>query len=158
MVQQTIWSNPSPMPTVAQVYFALRTLELHSNHDRIRHCADLSELNWGMNQFEVWTGKANAIPDCENNPNGQNLMGKICGLDCSTSLVKTYWRKAFNYICSLKRSNRHQYSVNLQKICSGKKFTPCKWRHHSRWHQWEQMRHALLRQQPLLRVRVAAAP
>lgn len=48
-----------------------RTLVLHSNHDRIRHWADLSELNWGMNQFEVWTGKANAIPDCENNQNGQ---------------------------------------------------------------------------------------
>lgn len=48
-----------------------RTLVLHSNHNRICHLADLSELNWGMNQFEVWLGKANAIPDYENNQNGQ---------------------------------------------------------------------------------------
>ena len=35
-----------------------RTLVLHSNHNGIRLLADLSELNWGMDQFEVWTGKA----------------------------------------------------------------------------------------------------
>lgn len=35
-----------------------RTLELHSSHNRICHWADLSELNWGMNKFEVWLGKA----------------------------------------------------------------------------------------------------
>lgn len=48
-----------------------RTLVLCSNHNRICHLADLSELNWGMNQIEVWIGKANAIPEYENNPNGQ---------------------------------------------------------------------------------------
>lgn len=48
-----------------------RTLVLHSNHNKICHLTDLSELKWGMNQFEVWIGKANAIPDYENNQNGQ---------------------------------------------------------------------------------------
>ena len=59
--------------------------------------------------------------------------------------------------CSLKHSNRHQYSINLQKIWSGRKLTPYKWRHHSRWHEREQMKYAMLRQQPLLRVQVAAS-
>lgn len=58
------YSDPGPLCSE-------RTRALHSNHNRIRHLADLSELNWGMNQFEVWTGKANAIPDYENNQNGQ---------------------------------------------------------------------------------------
>lgn len=34
------------------------SLLLHPNHSRIHHLANLLGLNWGMNQFEVWTGKA----------------------------------------------------------------------------------------------------
>lgn len=150
-------SNPRPLPTVTHLHLAPRfpwhciqpqlnpplswPLGMTLRYDSI----------WGMNR----EGK-NAIPDYANHRNGQIGCRRYVAWIAAHLWLK-HMKKSLNYIYSLKHSNRHQYSSNLEKTCSGRKLVPHKWQQHSRWHGRGRLRCALLRQQPLLRVPVTAA-
>lgn len=57
-IRQTIWSNPSWVPAVTRLLTPRARHRCVQTTIWIHPLANLSELNWGINQFEVWTGKA----------------------------------------------------------------------------------------------------
>lgn len=87
-------SNPRPLPTVTQDFPGT----LHSAP------TELATQLIARNDIEVWLnlrneqGRRKCNADRANGRNGQIECGRVCGSDCSTSLVKTL-RKSVDYIC-----------------------------------------------------------